>query len=86
MLLGAPHLDVEVFHLPAGKQRRQLRRAALDLGLFDADRRRADIETQPMFPGDPLAVFLPVHHPFAAREWLEPRAPGLPLLIAPARE
>jgi DNA-binding transcriptional LysR family regulator len=80
----APHLDVEVFHLPAGKQRRQLRRAELDLGLFDAANHHADIETQPLFPGDPLAVFLPVRHPLAARECLEPRAlHGLSLLTRP---
>jgi DNA-binding transcriptional LysR family regulator len=71
-----PHLDVEVFHLASGEQRRRLRGAELDLGLFDAAYAGAepDIETQPLFPGDPLAVFLPLSHPLAAGERVEPRA------------
>jgi DNA-binding transcriptional LysR family regulator len=82
----APDLDVEVFHLPSDEQRGRLRRAELDLGLFDAGDADAhpDIETQPLFPGDPLAVFLPVHHPLAARERLEPLAlVGRALLTRP---
>ncbi|MEA2234275.1 MAG: LysR family transcriptional regulator, hydrogen peroxide-inducible s activator [Solirubrobacteraceae bacterium] len=84
----APELDVEVFHLPSDMQRRRLRRAELDVGLFDASAAcdgDPDIEMQPLFPGDPLAVFLPVHHPLAERERLEPRALlGRVLLMRPA--
>jgi DNA-binding transcriptional LysR family regulator len=73
----APELDVEVFHLPSDIQRRRLRRVELDVGLFDASDAcdaDPDIETQRLFPGDPLAVFLPVHHALTAHEHLQPRA------------
>jgi DNA-binding transcriptional LysR family regulator len=80
----APHLDVEVFHLLSGQQRRRLRRAELDLGLLDAAAADPDIETEPLFPGDPLAVFLPDHDWLAARERLDPRAlAGRVLLTRP---
>ena len=82
----APHLDVEVFHLPSGAQRRRLQRAELDLGLLDACAVDGDrgIEAQLLFPGGALALFLPIYHPFAAHERLEPRAlAGQTLLTRP---
>lgn len=82
----APHVDVEVFHLPSGEQCRRLRRAELELALLDATdaAAHADIETQPLFPGDRLAVFLPAHDPLAARECVEARAlAGRALLTRP---
>jgi DNA-binding transcriptional LysR family regulator len=80
----APRLDVEVFHLPSGRQVHRLRSAELDLGILDAAGADPDIDTQPLFTGDPLAIFLPVHHPLAECERLEPRAlHGLALLTRP---
>jgi DNA-binding transcriptional LysR family regulator len=80
----APHLDVEVFHLPSDTQRRRLRRAELDLGLVDAVDGAPEIRTDVLFPGDPLAVFLAIHDPLATRERLGPRSlAGRALLTRP---
>ena len=82
----APDLDVEVFHLPSSVQRRWLQGDELDLGLIDATDAgtEPDVETQPLFPGDALAVFAAVHHPLAERERLEPRLlVGTALLMRP---
>src|SRR3954471_20531607 len=80
----SPELDVEVFHLPSEAQRHRLRSEELHLGLIDAAGTDPAIETQPLFPGDALAVFLPVHHPLAARERLDAdMLAGLVLLTRP---
>jgi hypothetical protein len=83
----AQDLDVEVFHLTSAVQRRRLRRDELDLGLIDPHDVDADrgVETQPLFPGDQLALFLPIQHSLAAYERLDPRAVAAQTLLTRPR-
>jgi DNA-binding transcriptional LysR family regulator len=80
----APYIDVEVFHLPSSEQRRLLQCAELDMALLDDADADADIESQPLFPGDPLVAFVPAGDALALRLRLDPRAlTGRRLLIRP---
>jgi hypothetical protein len=80
----APDVDAEVFHLPSGEQCRRLRALELDLALLDVPGAGAEIETVPLFPGDPLVLFLPVHHPLADRPRVPPQSlAGRTLLTHP---
>jgi DNA-binding transcriptional LysR family regulator len=79
-----PDLDAEVFHLSSSEQYRRLHNAELELALLDVPASGDEVRTRPLYPGDPLAVFLPLHHPLAACERLGAGAlAGRRLLTSP---
>lgn len=44
----------------------------LELGIFDSADDHPEIETEPLFPGEPLAAFVSPDHPLAEREVVTP--------------
>jgi DNA-binding transcriptional LysR family regulator len=50
--------DAEVTHLPSLDQVRRLQRGELDLGIFHHAGPPGDIETEPLFAGEPLVALL----------------------------
>jgi DNA-binding transcriptional LysR family regulator len=67
-----PTVQPGVTHLPSVEQVRRLRRGELDLGVFHDGREHADIETEPLFAGEPMVVLLASDHPLAAKQVLGP--------------
>ena len=47
-------------------------RAKLDLGIFPAAHEEPDLETEPLFAGEPLDLLVPPEHPLASREAIGP--------------
>lgn len=75
--LGAIHerdsnVRVQVTHLNFLEQARSLSAGELDLGIFHEAVDHPDIESEPLFVGEPLAAFLPPGHPLAQRPVLKP--------------
>jgi hypothetical protein len=62
-----------------------LRRLELDLALLDVPTADADISTLTLFPGDPLALSLLVHHVLAKRPRVEPAELAGRTLLTPPR-
>jgi DNA-binding transcriptional LysR family regulator len=62
-----PEATAQVTHLPSHEQLGRLRRGELDLAIFHRGEDYADIETEPLFPGEPLAVLLAPTHKLADR-------------------
>ncbi|TMK63662.1 MAG: LysR family transcriptional regulator [Actinobacteria bacterium] len=56
----------------AVEQLRRLREADLDLGIFPGASEHDDIETEPLFPAEPWAAFLPADHPLAVKDVIGP--------------
>jgi DNA-binding transcriptional LysR family regulator len=67
----ASHLDAEVLHLPRAEQLRRLRVRTLDVGIVGVADDEPQLETAPLFPGEQLAVFLPIGHRLAERRSLQ---------------
>jgi DNA-binding transcriptional LysR family regulator len=63
-----PGLDTRVTHLISQEQRRRLLRGELDAGIFHVPGELAGLGTEPLFPGEPLAAFLPPGHRLAAKK------------------
>jgi DNA-binding transcriptional LysR family regulator len=61
-----------VTHLPSLEQVRRLRAGELELGVFHDPGETEGLEQEPLFPGEPLAAFLPEGHPLAERSILGP--------------
>jgi DNA-binding transcriptional LysR family regulator len=57
-----PSLTTRVTHLVSQEQRRRLIRGELDVGIFQMVGDVAGLVTEPLFPGEPLAVFIPPGH------------------------
>jgi DNA-binding transcriptional LysR family regulator len=68
----APEAQTRVTHLPFLEQTKLLRDGELDVALFHDVHDAADIEAEPLFAGEPLAVLLPPKHVLAARQTLGP--------------
>jgi len=66
-----PHLDAEVLHLPRAEQLRRLRLRTLGVGIVGVADDEPQLETAPLFPGEQLAVFLPIGHRMAERRSLQ---------------
>jgi DNA-binding transcriptional LysR family regulator len=64
--------EAEVTHLPSIDQVRSLQRGELDLGIVHHPGHLGDIETEPLFGGEPLAALLPATHRLSARPVLGP--------------
>jgi DNA-binding transcriptional LysR family regulator len=62
-----PESAAAVTHLGAGDQLRALRAGGLDLGVFYAGEDVQELETEPLYPGEPLAALMPLDHPLAQR-------------------
>jgi DNA-binding transcriptional LysR family regulator len=68
-----PTAHARVTHLPAVEQVRRLREGELELGLFHHGTDHAELELEPIFPGEPLAAYLPPDHHLASKSALGPR-------------
>jgi DNA-binding transcriptional LysR family regulator len=68
----APEAQTRVTHLPFLEQTKLLRSGELDIALFHDIRDYSELEAEPLFDGEPLAVLLPPDHPLAARQTLGP--------------
>ena len=64
--------EAEITHLPTLDQVRRLQRGELDLGIFHHAGEPYDIETEPLFAGEPLAALLPTSHRLSAKPALGP--------------
>jgi DNA-binding transcriptional LysR family regulator len=64
--------DPEVTHLPSLDQVRRLQRGDLDLGIFPHARHSGDVETEPLFAGEPLVALLSTGHRLATKPVLGP--------------
>jgi DNA-binding transcriptional LysR family regulator len=70
--LREPSARVQVTHLHSGEQMRRLHRSELEIGIFDDPGPVSEIETEPLFAGEPLGAFLPREHALAERPALGP--------------
>jgi DNA-binding transcriptional LysR family regulator len=61
-----------VTHIGAREQIELLRAMELDVGLIHHAEDHDGIEQVPVFPGEPLALFLPLDHKLAAKDVLQP--------------
>jgi DNA-binding transcriptional LysR family regulator len=68
-----PTVQPRVTHLPSIEQVRRLRRGELDLGVFHVAREHADIETEPLFAGEPMVALLPSGHHLSTKQVLGKR-------------
>jgi DNA-binding transcriptional LysR family regulator len=67
-----PNLRVQVTHLNFLEQARFLDAGELDLGIFHEAADHPEIESEPLFVGEPVAAFLPPGHALADRSVLKP--------------
>jgi DNA-binding transcriptional LysR family regulator len=63
-----PRSPTQVVHLIAREQVRRLRDGELELGIFSYVEDFTGIEMEQLFAGEPLAAFVPSHHPLAAHD------------------
>jgi DNA-binding transcriptional LysR family regulator len=68
-----PNTRVQVTHLNFLEQMRALAARELDLGIMHASEGNPEIETEPLFAGEPLAAFVPPGHPLAQKPVLSPK-------------
>jgi DNA-binding transcriptional LysR family regulator len=76
-LLGAlherdPDSPTQVRHLLGLEQVQELRSGSLDIGIFDHAEDHSDLEYEPLFPGERLAVFLPPDHLLGEKQVVGP--------------
>jgi len=67
-----PNVRVQVTQLDFIEQARLLSAGELELGIFHEAADQTGIESEPLFPGEPLAAFLPPGHTLAGRPVLRP--------------
>jgi len=82
----APSTHTRVTHLPAIEQLRCLHCGELDLAILPWVEDDPNLEREPLFPGEPLAVFLPANHALTEREKLGPRELAKEALVNFPRE
>ncbi|WP_214366998.1 LysR family transcriptional regulator [Pseudonocardia sp. H11422] len=63
---------IQVMQLQALEQVRRLRDGQLDLAIFHYAEEHEGIEMAPLFPGEPLAAFLPKNHRLGHKDMLTP--------------
>jgi DNA-binding transcriptional LysR family regulator len=66
-------LRAQVRHVSALEQLQLLRAGELDLGIMTYSEEYDDLEWASLFPGEPLAVYLPREHALTAKEVLTPQ-------------
>jgi len=67
-----PRLRLEVTHLYSGEQMSRLQRGELEMGIFHDPGPVSELVTEPLFAGEPLAVFLPKSHTLVGKAVLGP--------------
>jgi hypothetical protein len=67
-----PSTDVEIRHLPTGRQAALLLNGELEVGLMHDVIDDERIATEPLFDSDPVEVFVPVSHRLAAAASISP--------------
>jgi DNA-binding transcriptional LysR family regulator len=82
----APDLQVGVVHLRALEQVKRLRSHELDIGIFHYAQDHEDIETEPLFGGEPLVAFLPRDHRLTRKAVLGPTDLSQEVLVTFPRE
>ena len=65
--LRARDATAQVTHLASTEQLLNLRAGGLDLAIFHDSEDYPDVETEPLFPGEPLMILLPPGHSLADR-------------------
>jgi DNA-binding transcriptional LysR family regulator len=63
----APDATAQVTHLASAEQLQHLRAGGLDLAIFHDSEDFPDLETEPLFPGEPLMILLPPKHRLVER-------------------
>lgn len=81
-----PQLDADVVYLRTSEQLARLRRRELDLGLITDTRDADGIDVEPIYPGERLAVFVPLGHRFGVKDAVTPGDLDDELLIAAPRD
>lgn len=79
----APRVRTQIRHLVAFEQIRRLQQGELDLGIFPSTGAIPKLQTQPLFEGEQLAVFLAPDHPLAEKTALGPDDLANETLISP---
>jgi hypothetical protein len=79
----SPRLAVEVVHLDTAEQLSRLRSGAVDMGLLHAAFAQDSVELIPVFPGEPLALFLPPGHRLCESEIVAPGDVSEEVLLVP---
>jgi len=77
-LLGVLHTSdpatpTQVRHLLGLEQVHELRSGLLDIGIFDYAEDHGDLDYEPLFSGERLAVFMPPDHPLAKKRVVGPK-------------
>lgn len=67
-----PLMHAEVTHLLTLDQVKLLRAGELDLGIFHHAQTHDELELETLFPGEPIAAFLPTDHRLARKDVLRP--------------
>jgi DNA-binding transcriptional LysR family regulator len=67
-----PRLRTRLTHLVSQEQRRRLISGELDVGIFQLAGDVAGLDTEPVFPGEPLTLFLPPGHRLVPRRSVRP--------------
>jgi DNA-binding transcriptional LysR family regulator len=80
------NVRAEVRHAVAVEQLQSLRRGELDIGIMPWAANEEKLEFEPLFPGEPLAAFLPSDHPLASRKVLGPAELAQEALVSFPRE
>lgn len=70
--LREPHLATWVLHDRSVEQLRRLDGGELDVAILHDAGEHPDVESEPVFPGEPLAAYLPIAHPLTAMHVLGP--------------
>lgn len=70
--LHEPHLETRVRHDRPVEQLRRLDGGELDVAILHDAGEHSQVESEPVFPGEPLAAFLPLAHPLTAMQVLRP--------------
>jgi DNA-binding transcriptional LysR family regulator len=60
--MRTPDATAQVTHLRSTEQLQHLRAGGLDLAIFHDSEDFPDLETEPLFPGEPLMILLPPNH------------------------
>jgi DNA-binding transcriptional LysR family regulator len=67
-----PDLDVQLTHALTPDQMRRIRARELDAGIFPWPNDDPSFESEPIFGGAPMAVYMPMNHPLASTEAVTP--------------
>jgi DNA-binding transcriptional LysR family regulator len=81
-----PAFPTQVTHLTAPEQVNGLRDGELDLGVFDYAEDHPELELEPLFAGERMAVYLPSNHHLAKASTLHPKDFAGEVLVTLPRE